>query len=112
MTIETIKQLDYNILLEIQSKYPVLTLQNKGYEGLDRDKFNDEERQADKFINKLLSKHVVGFSRFQNFKLNQDGNITLRLQYDYSADSRHEPGYRPCFIGVGYITLEQLLNGF
>lgn len=108
MTYETLTSNEHSLLLEVIQNYPVLTFQNKGYEGIDRRKFNDKEKQADKFMNNLLSSKIVGFSKFQNFKLRNDGEIVIRFQYNYSADCQNEPGYRPYFIGVGYLTVNEL----
>ena len=109
MTINLITSEQHAKLKEIYTNYPVLTLQNKGFEGIDRGNFTDEEKQQDKEINDILKGAVIGFSRFQNFKLRDNGVIALRFQYNYSADEE-----RPTtsFIGVGYILLDQLLNGF
>lgn len=97
-------------LLEIYNNTPVLTLQNTGYEGIDRSKFTDIEKENDAEVNAILKKSIVGFSRFQNFKTNtKSGELTLRFQYDWTA---HDRSLGIPFTGVGYILLDELLNGF
>jgi hypothetical protein len=49
-------------------KHPALTLQNQGYEKINRDK-RDLDKAKIKEIEALLGKSIVGFSSFQNFKL-------------------------------------------
>ena len=106
MRIKLIKKRTYNKLLSIYNKYPKLTLQNKGYETINRDNFNEKEREADKEINSILSDTITAFRGFQNFCLSKDGEIQIRLQYDYNYDGGI------AFTGVGYILLDELMNGF
>ena len=47
MTIKLIDHESHNKLAEIKENYPALTLQNKGYEGIDKSKFTKQEE--DKF---------------------------------------------------------------
>ncbi len=110
MKIELITPENHAKLLEIYNNTPALTLQNKGYEGIDRSAFTDEEKAKDNEVNEILKKAIVGFSRFQNFKTNnKDNALTLRFQYDYTA---HDRSLGIPFTGVGYILLDELLNGF
>jgi len=116
MTINLITPEQHETLLNIYTNYPALSLQNTGYEGIDRSKFTDEEKAADAKVNEMLSKSILGFTRFQNFRLSKEGIVSLRIQYDYNADYvkkyEYDPnGIRP-FTGVGYINLDELLNGF
>jgi hypothetical protein len=89
-------------------KHPALTLQNQGYEKINRDKLSDLDKAKIKEIEALLGKSIVGFSSFQNFKLSTKG---LRFQYNYDADYEGG-GNKIYFIGVGYILVNELLVGF
>lgn len=107
MTIELITQEEYNILLDIQQKHPILTFQNNGYEYIDKSKFTDEDKKAFEQITDILKKSIKGFSNFHNFKIGKDGTIILRLDYDWNYETNN-----PSFHGVGYIPIVDLLNGF
>lgn len=102
MTIELLTQEQHDQLLALYKAFPELTLENKGYEGIYRAGLSAEAKEADKVINSILKSHIERFSEFQNFKHDRNGNILLRFQY----------GYDEIFIGVGYIKLTELLNGF
>ncbi len=108
MKINLITPTQHAELLNIFNNAPILTLQNKGYEGIDRSKFTDKENQQDKKVDEILKSAIVGFRRFQNFKLDKDNNIVLRFQYNYDYETSLNAG----FTGVGYILLDELLNGF
>jgi len=110
MTITLITQEVYENLVEIYNKYPNLTLQNKGYEYIRKDNLNNEELTKLKEVETILKQVIKGFSSFSNFRTNnKTQELQIRFQYDYSADAeiRTNP-----FIGVGYLYLEELLNGF
>ena len=107
MTIEFINQEQHDKIVEIQKEHKILTYENKGYDGFDKAKMNDEDIKAFKEVEEILRKHVKGFSSFQNFRIRKD-EIQIRLQYDYSADNPHSNS----FTGVGYLFLSQLLKGF
>jgi hypothetical protein len=115
MTIELISQEQFDFITEVYKKHPILTLQNKGYETI-KDKLSEEENKAKNDVSEILSKHIKGYSSFTNFRLSHKENkLQLRFQYDYQADLTDEEksgSYLGSFIGVGYILLEQLLNGF
>jgi hypothetical protein len=68
MTINLITKKNVNFFL-ILIKHPALTLQNQGYEKINRDKLSDLDKAKIKEIEALLGKSIVGFSSFQNFKL-------------------------------------------
>lgn len=108
MKIQLITPEQHENLLNIYKNYPALTLQNKGYEGINKDKLTDEEKGKIKEVEAVLNNHICGFSRFQNFKLSNDNEVKLRFQYNYDYDSKNNTG----FTGVGYILLDELLNGF
>jgi hypothetical protein len=110
MKIELITPENHEKLLEIYKSTPALTLQNTGYECLDRSKFTDVEKVNDAEVNLILKNSIVGFSRFQNFKTNnKSSELTIRFQYDWTA---HDRSLGIPFTGVGYILLDELLNGF
>lgn len=109
MTFELINENDYNFLMESQENYKNLTLQNVGYEEINKELLTEEEKTIINKIDSILRKSIVGFSRFQNFKINKKGDIVIRLQYDYSADKVEVN--RIYFVGVGYITINELFKG-
>lgn len=102
MTIRLISDQQYNELLEIQKKHPILTYQNKGYDTFDKSKMTEEDREAFKKVSEVLSKHIDRFEKFQNFKIRKNGEIVLRFQY----------GWDERFTGVGYLELKELHKGF
>lgn len=102
MKIELITQETHQKLKSIFENHPALTLQNNGYEYLDKSKFTPEDEAAFKETSEILKKHVHGFSKLHNFRLSKKGRIQLR--FNYAWDER--------FTGVGYILLDELLNGF
>lgn len=107
MKIQLLNPEQHAEILSIYQAFPELTLENKGYEGIYRAGLSPEAKEADKKINLILKDHIIGFSEFQNFKHNKEGEILLRFQYNYSGEGSGVP-----FIGVGYILLTELLNGF
>lgn len=87
-----------------------MSLQNKGYEYIKKHNLTDDDKAKIIEIEAILKKHIVGFSSFTNFRLDKNGEAQVRIQYDYGAE---DTGPRPhYFIGVGYILLDELLNGF
>lgn len=110
MKINLITTEEHEALKSIYSNFPALTFQNKGYEGINRENLTEEERGKIKEIEEILKKSVFGFSKFQNFKKDKEGNAQIRVQYDYSADDKSNSS--PYFIGVGYLKIDELKNGF
>jgi hypothetical protein len=111
MTINLITKKECKFLLDSYKKHPALTLQNQGYEKINRDKLSDLDKAKIKEIEALLGKSIVGFSSFQNFKLSTKNKVGLRFQYNYDADYEGG-GNKIYFIGVGYILVNELLVGF
>lgn len=110
MKIELITPEQHKAILNIYNSFPALILQNVGYEGINRNNLTEAEKEADKKVNEILKKSICGFSKFQNFKTNNKNNVlTLRFQYDWTA---HDRSLGIPFTGVGYISLDELLNGF
>jgi hypothetical protein len=107
MKINLISSEQFERLLEIQLTHPNLTYQNVGYDYPNKNEWSKEDTDAHKEVSDLLSKHIIGFSEFNHFKLSKDEQIQLRVQYNYGADDNTTP-----FTGVGYLLLSELLNGF
>lgn len=93
-------------LLQIQKEFPVLTFQNSGYQYIDKSKLTDQDKEKIKEIETILKASIYGFSSFTNFRHDNNGNLQIRFNYNYDYDTK---GY---FIGVGYILVDELLNGF
>jgi len=102
MEINLITKSEYNQLKVIQKQHPILTLQNIGYETIDKSKFLIADKDAFNKVTNILKKAIVGFIEFNNFKHNKKGELVLRFQYKWSWS----------FTGVGYLKLSELLNGF
>lgn len=102
MTITLITQGEYDTLLSIQKNHPILTFQNDGFEYVDKRKFTESDWAAYKEVDAILRKCVKGFSKFFNFNLSKKGE--LRVRFDYRWDVS--------FTGVGYLYVDELLNGF
>ena len=110
MRITLITQEVYDNLLDIFNKYPKLTLQNVGYQYIRKADLNEEETTKFKEVNDILKTAIKGFSEFNNFRRNKKTQaIQLRFQYDWTADEERP---KVPFTGVGYIELDELLNGF
>jgi hypothetical protein len=107
MKIQFISEQEHSELLNIFNDCPALTLQNKGYEYIDKSKLTDDEKSSLERVSEILRKSVVGFSSFSNFRLDKNGEVEIRLQYDYGAEDNSMP-----FTGVGYVLLDELRDGF
>lgn len=107
MKIELITQETHEKLKGIFEQHPALTLQNNGYEYLNQSKFTEEETKAFSEVSDILRKKVYGFSKFHNFRLSKNGRIQLRFDYNWNYGENVSS-----FYGVGYILLDELLNGF
>lgn len=105
MTITLIPQETYDRLMEIYTQYPNLSLQNKGYQYINKSKLTAEELEVFSEVQTILSKHINDFREFNNFKISKRGEIQLRFQYIWDPNDTR-------FRGVGYILLSELLNGF
>lgn len=112
MTITFITDKEYKTLLSIQKKHPILTYQNKDYDNFDRSKMNEQDKEAFEKVTDILKKSIMGFSRFQNFKLSKEGELRVRFQYDYDWTIDDDSPNRLSFIGVGYLYVDELKNGF
>ena len=110
MTITKITQEEHKFLIESYENYPHLCLQNQGYEYINPDTFDEEDTARIKEIETILRKSILGFSKFSNFKKDRYGNPRIRFQYNWDADS--DSANKTHFTGVGYIKIDELLNGF
>ena len=110
MTINLITQEEYKELILIQENHPILTFQNDGYKNFDKSKMTEEDRAALTRVSEILKDSIKGFSEFNNFKYEKESNVLkIRFQYDWTADSLQN---ELPFIGVGYLELQELFNGF
>lgn len=107
MKIELISKEQFDRIVEIQEKHPLLTYQQKGYDYPDKSKWSEEDLSAYNEVTEILRKHIVGFDSFTNFNFNEKTGIRIRLQYNYGAEDN-----TMSFTGVGYLYLRELLNGF
>lgn len=107
MKINLITTEEHAQLLGIYNDNPILTLQNKGYETPNKSKFTENDKTKHDEVTAILRKAVHGFRSFTNFRLNNNQQIEIRLQYNYNYDGKGIP-----FNGVGYILLDELLKGF
>ena len=83
-------------ITEIQSNFPKLTFQNKGYQYLSKEiKENHKKEIAE--IESILKKEINGFLKFNNFKINKDGSFSVRCQYYWDNS----------FKGVGYFNINE-----
>ena len=110
MTITKITQEEHKFLMESYENYPHLCFQNQGYEYINPNTLDEEDKIRIKEIEVILKKSILGFSKFSNFRKNRDGNPCIRFQYNWDADS--DLANKTRFIGVGYIKIDELLNGF
>jgi len=109
MTIEKISQEESNRVIELKEKFPLLVYEARGYDTPDKTEWTQENHDAFKEIEDLLKEHIVGFSSFQNLTYGGKGEeeLRFRFQYNYGAEDNTRS-----FIGVGYIKLRELTNGF
>jgi len=109
MTIQLITPEQHETLLNIFKSFPALTLQNKGYETINKSLLSVKELEGIKQVENILKNHIIGFNHFKNFKVRTNGEVCIRLDYNWTAD---EENPKHSFSGVGYILVNELLNGF
>lgn len=107
MKIELITADQHATLQSIYESTPALFLQNKGFEGINKDALRECDKEKLNEVNTILKSSITGFRCFQNFRLTKSKDIQIRFQYNYGAEDNTTP-----FTGVGYILLDELLNGF
>jgi hypothetical protein len=81
----------YNKLIMFQKKYPELTLNNNGYEYLNKE-IQEKFKKQIKEISDILKIVIPEFVKFNNFKPRKDGSFSVRCQQHYDKT----------FKGVGY----------
>lgn len=101
MTITLITPELHTELETIAKENPELVFDNVGFEYLSREVKEEKAEQIAR-ISEILKEHVKGFSKFFNFKPCKKRGLTLR--FDYAWDQR--------FVGVGYLPLDHLRDGF
>lgn len=109
MQITLITQEVYDNLLDIQKNFPKLTFQKEGFEYINKRELSEEENSKFLEVENILKNIVLGFSKFNNFKIRKSGEVCVRFQYNWTADSDKQ---ELPFTGVGYLLLDELLNGF
>lgn len=109
MRIELITKEQHATLLQIYKEHSNLTLQKDGYEYISSSKLTEADKQALDVVTEMLKKHITGFQKFNNFKIDRKNRLVLRFQYNWTAD---EPNPSYSFSGVGYLGVDELLNGF
>ena len=98
------KEKYYKRLNKIRQEYPELTFNNNGYEYLSS-KIKEKHKKQIEEISEILKDTIPGFERFDNFRVENDGAFSVRIQCNYS----HGTDYL-YFIGVDYIDLENFKN--
>lgn len=86
----------YEELIKIQKEHPNLTYQNVGYDYINKSKLTKEELEAFERVEVLLKDKIERFVEFNNFKIRDNGDIVIRVQYKWDRS----------FIGVGYFHIE------
>ena len=91
----------YNQLLQLYKDNPQLTLNNEGYQYLNKDIIESHKNQI-KEISDILKITTKGFVEFNNFKISKvdTGVVNIRCQYYWSLS----------FVGVGYFDLTDFKN--
>lgn len=119
MILTTIEQNEYDILVDIQKNFPNLTFQHEPYQEWIPADFTEDDKNALNEVKSILKKAIVGFSKFTNFYHNKKGKLVIRFFYDWSLEWDSEENKVPVrkgnsqsFNGVGYLELQELLNGF
>ena len=93
-------------LTQLASDHPELIFDNVGYQYLGA-KVREDKAVPLARIKEILKEHIIGFSEFYNFRRRADGGLVLRFDYNWGEEDG-----KLHFIGVGYLLLEQLRDGF
>lgn len=109
MKIELITPQEHAKILDIYNNNHSLFLQNVGYEYINKNNLSDEAKADLIEVSNILKKSIIGFSSFSNFRKDRNNETQIRFQYDWTA---HDRSLGITFTGVGYILLDELLNGF
>lgn len=117
MILTTLEKSDYDILLNIQKEFPNLTFEHEPYQEWIPQHFTEEDKNALNEVKLIMKKAITGFSKFTNFYYNKSGILCIRFYYDWSFEWNNDEQKiiirkdNP-FTGVGYLCLDELLNGF
>jgi len=114
MILTTIEQNEYDTLVAIQKNFPNLTFQHEPYQEWIPAHFTEKDKNALNEVKSIMIKAIKGFKKFTNFYYNKKGILNVRFYYDWSyglVDGIIIRENLP-FIGVGYLELQELLNGF
>lgn len=84
---------------EIRRDFPELTFYNVGYQYLKKDVVEKHKKQIEEIEN-ILSKHIPGFVKFENFRVGKSGVENIRVQYHYSET----------YVGVGYFPIDEIIT--
>lgn len=99
-------------LRQIAAEHPELVFDNNGFEYLKPEVREAKAAQINR-VSEILKEHVLGFSKFFNFKPRKHdslrGDLDLRFDYNWSAETL---GMSPYFVGVGYLPIKALHLGF
>ena len=108
MKIQLITPEQHAVINKAFTENKALVFQNNSYEYLDKSKLSEVDLLKFKEIEDVLKASIFGFRKFSNLKLSKAGDKRLRFQYNWNYDEPDKPSYE----GVGYINLDELLNGF
>lgn len=92
--------------MRLYTEHPEIRFQNEGYQYLGEIIRRQKAEQLAR-IEEILKEHVVGFSKFFNFRTGAGGEIVLRFNYNWGAAEG-----TMSFTGVGYLPLDHLRDGF
>lgn len=114
MILTTLEQEDYDKLVEIQKTFPALTFQHEPYQEWIPNNFTEEDLKALQEVKSIIKKAITGFRNFTNFYYDKKGILNIRFYYDWSYSLVDSIVVRSgiSFTGVGYLELQELLNGF
>ena len=117
MILTTLEEEDYNKLLDIQKQYPNLTFTHEPYQEWIPAHFTEEDKNALNEVKLIMKKAITGISKFTNFYYSKSGILRVRFYYDWSYTWNNDVDKIPIrdglpFTGVGYLELQELLNGF
>ena len=117
MILTTLEEEDYNKLLDIQKQYPSLTFTHEPYQQWIPEHFTEEDKNALNEVKLIMKKAITGLSKFTNFYYSKSGVLRVRFYYDWSYTWNNDVDKIPIrdglpFTGVGYLELQELLNGF
>lgn len=114
MILTILEEEDYNKLLDIQKQYPNLTFKHEPYQEWIPAHFTEEDKNALNEVKLIMKKAITGFSKFTNFYYSKNGDLRVRFYYDWSFTLINGITVREgvSFTGVGYLELQELLNGF